>query len=106
MEQDPTRICELLVGLGDVNVVGVDDEATEPLVVHIQTRTRSRPVCSGCGGLVRPKAPGRCGWWICRCSGVRCACCGTSIAGSARPQIVRQVHSPKPTTRSRRRVRR
>ena len=55
MEQDPTRICELLVGLGDVNVVGVDDEATEPLVVHIQTRTRSRPVCSGCGGLVRSK---------------------------------------------------
>ena len=53
MEQDPTRICELLVGLGDVNVVGVDDEATEPLVVHIQTR--SRPVCSGCGGLVRSK---------------------------------------------------
>ena len=41
MEQDPTRICELLVGLGDVGVVGVDDEATEPLVVHIQTRTRS-----------------------------------------------------------------
>ena len=29
MEQDPTRICELLVGLGDVDVVGVDDEATE-----------------------------------------------------------------------------
>ena len=52
MEQDPTRICELLVGLGDVGVVGVDDEATEPLVVHIQ---RSRPVCSGCGGLVRSK---------------------------------------------------
>ena len=55
MEQDPTRICELLVGLGDVDVVGVDDEATEPLVVHIQTRTRSRPVCGCCGGLVRSK---------------------------------------------------
>ena len=53
MEQDPTRICELLVGLGDVDVVGVVDEATEPLVVHIQTR--SRPVCSGCGGLVWSK---------------------------------------------------
>ena len=53
MEQDPTRICELLVGLGDVDVVGVDDEATEPLVVHIQTR--SRPVCGGCGGLVWSK---------------------------------------------------
>ena len=53
MEQDPTRICELLVGLGDVDVVGVVDEATEPLVVHIQTR--SRPVCGGCGGLVWSK---------------------------------------------------
>ena len=53
MEQDPTRICELLVGLGDVDVVGVDDEATEPLVVHIQTR--SRPVRGGCGGLVWSK---------------------------------------------------
>ena len=40
MEQDPTRICEWLVGLGDVDVVGIDDEATEPLVVHIQTRSR------------------------------------------------------------------
>ncbi|MCY4492325.1 MAG: hypothetical protein OXB92_00525 [Acidimicrobiaceae bacterium] len=27
MEVDPTRVCELLVGLGDVEVVGVDDEA-------------------------------------------------------------------------------
>ena len=53
MEQDPTRICELLVGLGDVDVVGGVDEATEPLVVHIQTR--SRPVCGGCGGAVRSK---------------------------------------------------
>ena len=47
MEQDPTRVCELLVGLGDVDVVGVDDEVSEPLVVHV--RTRSRPRCSGCG---------------------------------------------------------
>ena len=53
MEQDPTRICELLVGLGDVDVVGVVDEPSGPLVVHV--RTRHRPVCSGCGGLVRSK---------------------------------------------------
>ena len=26
MEIDPTRMCELLVGLGDVEVLGVDDE--------------------------------------------------------------------------------
>ena len=53
MEQDPMRICELLVGLGDVDVVGVDDEPSGPLVVHV--RTRHRPVCGGCGGLVWSK---------------------------------------------------
>ena len=53
MEQDPMRVCELSVGLGDVDVVGLEDEATEPLVVHIQTR--SRPVYWGCGGSVWSK---------------------------------------------------
>ena len=48
MEQDPTRMCELLVGLGEVDVLGVDDELSGPLVVHV--RTRCRPVCWGCGG--------------------------------------------------------
>ena len=51
MECDPTRVCELLVGLGDVEVLGVDDEEGEPLRVHIRRRT-SRPVCEGCGGLL------------------------------------------------------
>ena len=53
MEQDPTRICEFVVGLGDVDVVGVNDEPSGPLVVHV--RTRHRPVCGGCGGLVWSK---------------------------------------------------
>ena len=53
MQQDPTRMCELLVGLGDVDVVGVDDETSESLVVHV--RTRHRPVCWGCGKLVWSK---------------------------------------------------
>ena len=30
MESDPTRLCELLVGLPAVNVLGVDDEGDEP----------------------------------------------------------------------------
>ena len=38
MECDPTRMCERLVGLGDVEVLGVDDEAGEPLGVHIRRR--------------------------------------------------------------------
>ena len=48
MEVDPTRVCELLVGLGDVDVLGVDDEAGEPLRVHIRRRA-ARPGCGVCG---------------------------------------------------------
>ena len=48
MEVDPTRVCELLVGLGDVEVLGVDDEAGEPLGVHVRGRAL-RPCCVACG---------------------------------------------------------
>ena len=49
MECDPARVCELLVGLGDVEVLGVDDEDGEPLGVHVRRRA-PRPGCGGCGG--------------------------------------------------------
>ena len=49
MEVDPTRVCELLVGLGDVEVLGVEDEAGGPLRVHVRRRA-PRPDCVGCGG--------------------------------------------------------
>ena len=43
-------MCELLVGLSDVNVIGVGDW---PLYLRIVIATRGeRPVCSGCGGGV------------------------------------------------------
>lgn len=48
---DPTRICELLVGLGDVAVLGAVDEPGGPVRVHVETRG-DRPVCPGCGGPV------------------------------------------------------
>ena len=54
MECDPTRVCELLVGLGDVEIVGVDDAAEGQLRVHIRGRA-PRPLCGGCGGLVWSK---------------------------------------------------
>ena len=38
MEVDPTRVCALLVGLGDVEVLGIDDEAGAPLRVRIRRR--------------------------------------------------------------------
>lgn len=53
MSVDPTRMCELLVGLPDVNVLEVTD--TEGVVrVLIETRL-PRPTCAGCGGPVASK---------------------------------------------------
>lgn len=50
METDATRMCELLVGLPDVNVVGVG-EWPEFLRIAITTRAE-RPTCPACGGSV------------------------------------------------------
>lgn len=54
MESDPTRICELLVGLPDVSVLGVDDIEGEPLRIEIETK-RGRPGCPSCGVVARLK---------------------------------------------------
>ena len=44
---DPARICEILVGLPEVNVLGVDDSGLL-LEIHVECRT-SRPACRECG---------------------------------------------------------
>lgn len=45
---DPIRVCELIVGLPDVNVLGVEDlGASQPLRLHIESRG-PRPVCGEC----------------------------------------------------------
>ncbi len=55
MEVDPTRMCELLVGLPDVVVLGVVDEpGGRPLRVYVETRTETR-CCIGCGVVARVK---------------------------------------------------
>ena len=58
MEYDPTRMCELLVGLGDVEVLSVDDNEGEPLGVHV--RSRFLPASSARGG--RAMWPPSCRW--------------------------------------------
>ncbi len=50
METDPTLMCELLVGLPDVDVNGVG-EWPGRLRVAITTRA-DRPSCPGCAGRV------------------------------------------------------
>ena len=55
MEADPTRMCELLVGLGDVDLVGINDSGEgAPLGVVIGSR-KPRPLCESCGGPVWSK---------------------------------------------------
>ena len=44
MEKDPSRARDLLVGLEGIDVVGVNDEQSEPLVVRVRTRMRHRPL--------------------------------------------------------------
>ena len=70
MEVDPTRVCELLVGLPAVTVLGVVDEPDAPIVVHVETRDvrPSRATCTSaavikdrpCVELVLPGV--RSGW--------------------------------------------
>jgi transposase len=47
-------MCELLVGLPEVNVLGIDDELDEALVIHVETRSE-RPGCATCGVPARLK---------------------------------------------------
>jgi transposase len=55
VEVDPTRMCELLVGLPEVNVLGIDDALGVPVVVvHVESRS-SRPGCPSCGRSARVK---------------------------------------------------
>ncbi len=46
MEVDPTRMCELLVGLPAINVLAVDDR--DGLIVHVESRG-APPGCPACG---------------------------------------------------------
>ena len=53
MERDPVRMVQLLVGLPDVNVLGVDD-GRELIEIHVECR-RSRPGCPDCGVVAHLK---------------------------------------------------
>jgi len=54
VEFNPTRMCELLVGLPDVNVLAVRDVAGQPIVVHVEARVE-RAWCQRCGARAAVK---------------------------------------------------
>ena len=101
MEVDPTRVCELLVGLGDVEVLGVDDEAGVPLGVHVRGRAL-RPGCVACGGRLWSNGERLVELVDSRRSGGRCGWCGTSAGGAAGSEDARLAPSPSRTPLSRR----
>jgi transposase len=47
-------MCELLVGLPEVNVLGVEDQPPEPLRVHVESRV-DQAWCRACGGRAAVK---------------------------------------------------
>jgi transposase len=48
VETNPIRVCELLVGLPKVTVLGVEDSPGEPIRVHVES-WGERPACPDCG---------------------------------------------------------
>ena len=68
MEENPTLICELVVGLGKVEIVGVEVEPGGPLAAHTRTRA-SWPVGLRRGGVIQELGAGALG----RSSGLRSA---------------------------------
>jgi len=59
MEENRPRPRELIVGLGEVELLGVDDELAGLLAVHV--RIRRRPACGTAAGRCGPRARRRCG---------------------------------------------
>lgn len=54
METDPTRMCELLVGLPEVIVLGVEDQHGRPIRVVVESRL-DQGWCRACGARARVK---------------------------------------------------
>ncbi|MTV27448.1 transposase family protein [Nitriliruptoraceae bacterium ZYF776] len=60
MSHDPTEMCRLLVGLGDVTVrAGIDSSPTTPLIVEIETSVAAAVTCALCGATatIKDRAP-------------------------------------------------
>ena len=90
MECDPTRMCERLVGLGDVEVLGVDDEAGSRWgsTSAGEVPSPTAGTVALCCGLM---GSGRWSWWTSRRSGGRRGWCCTSAGGAARGEDARRA---------------
>ena len=76
MEADPTRMCELMVGLGEVDLVGIDDVGEGTPLGGGDPVPEAPPDLWGLWGGGCLRVSGRWCWWICRRSGGRFGCDG------------------------------
>jgi hypothetical protein len=81
-------MCELLVGLPDVDVVGVEDEVLGPLRVYLRCRDRDR-WCRECGVRAESKGRPKIELVDLPVLGVEPGWCGTNTGGSALSQSAR-----------------
>ena len=52
MECKHKRMCEVMVGLGDVEILEVSEPLDGALLVEVRTVGAARRLCPGCGGRV------------------------------------------------------
>ena len=98
VEENPTRICELIACLGEVVFLGVDDEP-EGRWRCMFGRGAGRRVGAAVGS--KGLTPGA--RLTCPRSAARCVWCGTSGGGVARRRAARSPRSPRSLSGSRRR---
>lgn len=68
MECNPTRMCELMVGSGEVNVLGVDDRPGGPIIVKVESRLDEQAWVVAAGRGAQSKTATTWCWWTCRAS--------------------------------------
>ena len=82
---DATRMCQLLVGLPQVTILGVVDGLVgTPIVVHIETESEVPERCTSRSTFAAITGVRRCRWSTSRRSVVRSGWYGTSAVGGAR----------------------
>ena len=105
METDATRMCQLLVGLPTVTVLGVvDEDPNVPIVVVIETLLEASERCAECGSPARIKdrdpvlladlpAFGRCARLLWRKRRWRCP--DVSCAAGSWTELAPQIAAPR-----------
>ena len=99
MECEPTRALELVIGLPDLGILGVEDEPDGELRVHVEAWS-ARAFCETCGLAARVKERPLISLIDLPCFGAERASSGASVASLAPTRSARTSPGPRRTTAS------